>query len=234
MVSVLTDGSGSSGSSRAHRTTDLLARTGARPAPVFCPLSDRNAYTALMARDPEPFIELCDRIARLLLDAPDTTVVVDAAEGYNPVHDVCHWVGRAATARARAAGAYIDVYELDLVGHPNGQGDGIRLTLDDRALARKLAAVDCYALLANEAAAAFDRYGRDAFRTEFLRHVDDELMPVRQAWVPHYEEVGEARVRAGTYSSVLRYGDHVKPVVETLLDFARSSPYAEDLGTFHQ
>ena len=43
---------------------------------------------------------------------------------------------------------------------------------------------------------AFDRYGQDAFRIEFLRRVIDGPAPL-PSWIPYYEEVGEARVRAG-------------------------------------
>ena len=232
-VAILTDGSGSNGPPRANHTRELLARAGARPAPVFCPLSDRDADGALMSSDAEPFVAVCDQLASLLREASITAVVVDAAEGYNPVHDLCHWLGRAAVAKARAFSTNIEVFELDLVSHPDGRGQGLRLALDDRAFARKLAAAERYSLLAREAEAAFDQHGREAFRVEFLRHVDVS-MPLPVSWMPYYEEVGEARVRAGVYSSALRYADHVKPVVEALLAFARSAPYAEDLSPLHQ
>ena len=135
-VAILTDGSGSTGVSRAHHTTELLAETGARPAEVFCALSDRDAYAALMARDAEPFVTIRDRLIEMSLSAGHTAVVVDAAEGYNPVHDLCHWIGRAAAARASRLGTQIEVFELDLVSHPDGRGKGLRLALDDeRSLA---------------------------------------------------------------------------------------------------
>src|SRR5437899_4014244 len=113
-VAILTDGSGSNGPPRANHTRELLARAGARPAPVFCPLSDRDAYGALMSSDAEPFVAVCDQLASLLREASITAVVVDAAEGYNPVHDLCHWLGRAAVAKARAFSTNIEVFELDL------------------------------------------------------------------------------------------------------------------------
>jgi hypothetical protein len=233
-VAILTDGSGSTGVTRAHHTTELLAETGARPAEVFCALSDRDAYAALMARNAEPFMTIRDRLIEMLLSARHTAVVVDAAEGYNPVHDLCHWIGRAAAATASRLGTQIDVFELDLVSHPDGRGEGLRLALDDQAFARKLAAAKHYSALGSEADAAFDRHGRDAFRVEFLRQVNDRLMPMPQEWVPYYEQVGEARVKAGLYSSVLRYADHVRPIVESLLQVPQRLPYAEDLGALHQ
>src|SRR6185503_2971693 len=118
-------------------------------------------------------------------------------------------------ARVRAAARDVDAFELDLVGHPDGDGDGIRVALDDDAFARKLEAVARYRALAGEADAAFERYGRDAFRVEFLRCLTPTRLR-RATWMPFYERMGEARVRAGHYASVLRYGRHVRPVLEAL------------------
>src|SRR5262249_61370443 len=92
-VVVLTDGAGAAGVSRAHCTLDLLARTGAAPGSVFCPLSDPQADSALLARDAEPFVNVCDRIAEFLRCTGTQAMVIDAAEGYNPVHDLCHLLG---------------------------------------------------------------------------------------------------------------------------------------------
>ena len=232
-VAVLTDGSGATGASRLDQTRESLANTGARPAPIFGVLSDRDAYAALMAADAKPFVALRDQLADLLREQRAGAVVVDAAEGYNPVHDICHWLGRAAVAKARRAVEHIDVFELDLMSHPNGAGSGLRLALDDRAFERKLEAVARYHALAREAEAAFDHHGRDAFRVEFLRRVVDAPVPSR-SWVPYYEEIGETRVSTGRYTSVLRYAHHVRPVIETLLELPPPSFHAEDLGTLHQ
>ena len=73
-----------------------------------------------------------------------------------------------------------------------------------------------------------NRYGQDAFRIEFLRRVVDQPPPPA-SWIPYYEEVGEARVREGRYASVLRYGAHVKPVIEGILESVRPAHYATDL-----
>ena len=229
-VVVLTDGSGSTTASRLDESRALLARAGARPAGTFGPLTDREAYAALMAADARPFLDRVDMLADALVTDNTQAVLVDAAEGYNPVHDVCHWIGRAAMARARRLGAEIALFELDLISHPNPPGDGLRLVLDDQAFARKLDATSRYVALKGEADAAFDRYGRDAFRVEFLRRVADGPPPP-SSWIPYYEDVGEARVRAGLYSSVLRYGSHVRPVIERLLESVQSPHYAADLST---
>ena len=232
-VSVLTDGSGSTNASRIEESRALLARTGARPTAAFGQLTDREAYAALMAADARPFLETVDRLVDALVTDGMRTVVVDAAEGYNPVHDVCHWIGRAAASRARQFGVETALFEVDLVSHPDSAGDGIRVHLDDQAFARKLDATSQYVALKSEADAAFERYGKDAFRVEFLRRLADQPPPP-SSWVPYYEEVGEARVRAGLYSSVLRYGSHVRPIVERLLESVQPGHYAADFRPVHE
>jgi hypothetical protein len=216
-VSVLTDGSGATGTPRIGESTELLASLGATTGCLFGALSDRDAYTALMRGDASLFVAHATMLADMLVTLRATAVAIDAAEGYNPVHDVCHWVGRAAMTLARRQLGDVAAYELDLVNHPDGQGEGMRVTLDDAAFARKLEAAKRYAPLAAEAAGAITEHGLDAFRVEFLRRLEPSEVP-SATMVPYYEQVGEARVRAGRYTSVLRYGAHVRPVIRALAE----------------
>ena len=232
-VAVMTDGSGANGTPRVDDSRAVLARVGGRPAPVFGFMSDRDAYAALMAADARPFLPLLTTIADWLTRARVRVVVIDAAEGYNPVHDICHWIGRSAVGLARDQGAEIELFELDLVAPPEGTGEGVRLVLDDEAFQRKLEAVASYDTLKAEAEAAFARYGQDAFRLEFLRRVSDNALPPAASWTPFYEQVGEARVREGRYGSVLRYQAHVKPVIERLMTRSLVSD-ADELYPLHE
>jgi hypothetical protein len=176
---------------------------------------------------------LLTAIADTLTRARVQAVVIDAAEGYNPMHDVCHWIGRSAVAIARHLGAEIELFELDLVSRPDGTGDGVRLVLDDEAFRRKLEAVATYEPLKSEAEAAFAQYGKDAFRVEFMRRVSEHAQPPAASWVPFYEQVGEARVKEGRYGSVLRYEAHVRPVIERLMTRLPVS-HADDLYSLHE
>lgn len=231
-VFVLTDGGGSSGASRAGHSRALLAAIGAECVEPFGRLADREAYAALMRRDPSPFASVVAAVADRLVGDGITALAVDAAEGYNPVHDVCHWIGVAAVARAARDGAAVALYELDLVGPPDGAGAGLRLTLDAAALDRKIAAATAYGPLRSETEAALARFGREAFRMEFLRRTLDVVLPA-DSWIPDYEQVGAARVRDGRYTSVVRYATHVRPVVEALLTTADAHDYAASLGPAH-
>lgn len=215
IVSVLTDGSGSTGHARLAETTAVLASVGARPGPVYGVFSDAAAYSHLMRGEVAPFVAVSDALAQHFVDAGISAVLVDAAEGYNPTHDICHWIGREAAATAARHGRAVRVFEVDLVGPPDGIGTGVRLVLDDTAFQRKLDAVNRYGALAGEAASAFAEHGRAAFRTEFAREVAPAEIP-DPSWIPHYERVGEERVRQGRYNTVLRYGAHVRPVLLAL------------------
>jgi hypothetical protein len=214
LVSVLTDGSGSQGVPRLRDTTCLLDEAGATRNEVYGCFTDPEAYAHLMARDVTPFVEAAHRLSNSFEAHGITAVLTDAAEGYNPVHDLCRGVAEAGV-KLRGPHAPL-LFELDVVGHPDGSGPGIRLTLDDCAFSRKLEAVRRYAALTVEATAAFDLHGTEAFRTEFLRRSTSRVLPPAEH-MPYYERVGDERVRQGRYRSVLRYGEHVRPVLAALL-----------------
>jgi hypothetical protein len=215
IVYVLTDGSGALAVPRVEESAKLLASLGATRGTLFGALTDRDAYAALLGGDTDTFVGHAQTLGDALIAHGATAVVIDAAEGYNPVHDICHWIGRAAVSIATRARGAVAQYEVDLVSHPDGDGDGIRVALDDEAFARKLRSADCYRPLAAEAAGAITEHGLSAFRTEFLRRVGATEVPPA-SWVPYYEQVGEDRVRAGRYQTVLRYSDHVRPIVSAL------------------
>jgi hypothetical protein len=90
--------------------------------------------------------------------------------------------------------------------------------LEDDALERKLAAAENYPELRAEAASAIARFGAQPFRTEWLRPVDDwrEGLLHMDPDPPHYERVGEDRVRTGHYRDVIRYRENVRPLMAAL------------------
>jgi hypothetical protein len=49
-------------------------------------------------------------------------------------------------------------------------------------------------------------------------------------YVPYYEQVGLERVRQGRYATVLRYGTHVRPIIEAILS---ESVQPVDALTYH-
>jgi hypothetical protein len=216
-VLVLTDGSGRGECSRLPSTARVLAAAGATPGPVFGCFTDRAAYTAMLARDPAPFVALAAELADALLAAD--YVVADAAEGYNPVHDVCRFLVDAAVAQAtRRAGRLLGNFSFPLVGPPEPAPAGpgaTRLVLDDAAFARKLAAARTYPELASEVGDTLARVAAADFRVEVLTPVPAGTTrePLGR---PYYERYGEAQVARGYYTSVVRWHDHLRPIAEAL------------------
>ena len=228
-VLVLTDGSGHTGSSRLDSTARIVADAKAAPGPVFGALSDRQAYDAVLSGDSDLFADLARRIAREL-ESPDIdSVAGDAAEGYNPIHDICRCLVDAAAALAdRRRSTPLRVYDFALAGPPGPAGfepphDGLCLRLSDGEFARKLAAARSYPRLVNDVAAALSEHGEEAFRVEFLRRCErGRRLLISEP--PFYETYGEKQVAAGHYAKVLRYREHVKPIEDALRKLSQGFP----------
>jgi len=222
LVFVLTDGSGHTGISRLASTTAVLERAGAVPGPVYGRLSDRALYRALLDGDVDLFASLANELASALADAGIDTLAGDAAEGFNPSHDVCRLLINAAAGRLADKGRIVGNFEFPLEGHPEEcppeDLDGsIRLELDGGALRRKLAAAAAYPEMAAEVERAFAAHGQAPFGVERLRPVRYGLeIGGRFAHPPFYESYGERQVAAGIYREVIRFSEHIAPLAGAL------------------
>ena len=214
---VLSDGSGSAGKSRLPSTTRVLAACGARPASLYGRFTDAALYEALLDRRFDVFQEIVEEFATAFRDEGIQTVVGDAVEGYNPVHDACRILINTAVALVnRTRERPMANFDFLLVGPPNEcsaslRSQAVRIELDEAAFGRKLAAARAYAELAQELDSALGRNGDDAFRVEVLRPAALEFETRWQA-APFYERFGEQQAAAGKYARVLRYEEHLRPL----------------------
>ncbi len=222
-VFVLTDGSGRSGRSRLDSTAKLLTQVGAEPGRIYGRLTDLALYSAILNRDFDLFIGLAEELAETFLHGQFDCVAGDAAEGYNPAHDVCRLIINSAVEIAnRVSGCEIANFDFLLVGRPNACSEPLLpkvtwLELEEDAFARKLAAAQAYSELEAEIAAGVTRMGTNAFRVECLRPVTDRAGSYSLAEdPPFYERYGEKQVAAGHYQRVIRYREHVFPLAEAL------------------
>lgn len=216
-VFVLTDGSGSRGRSRLEATTRLLARMGARPGTIYGRFTDRELYAALLAGNPGPFLALARELAAAFVATGHALVVGDALEGYNPSHDVCRLLLGTAVGLARGAGARIVGFDFALATPPEADSahpTALRVELDAAALARKLQAARAYPELGDDVEGALAPRGAAAFRIEYLRPMTDLI--VEGDPEPFYERYGEQRVGEGHYAHVLRYREHMVPLMAAL------------------
>jgi hypothetical protein len=205
-VHVLTDGSGANRQSRLDQTTAVLAATGATAGRIYGRFSDRSMYEALLAGQCDVFAAIVDELAHELRSA--TCVIADAAEGYNPSHDVCRIIVDAAV---QATGRAIPAYEFALAPDAPPRAFALSLELDDAAFARKWAAARAYRGLEGEVR-EMEHRGLASLRVEGLSLAHPA--PVFGS-PPFYEQFGAQRVAEGSYTDVIRQA-HILQIAEAL------------------
>ena len=222
-VYVLTDGSGRQGVSRVPATARLLAGLGAEPGEIFGALSDAELYAAILRQDTALLLRLLDRLADSFVRHRTDLVAGDACEGYNPAHDLCRSLIEAAALMARpASGPALPNYEVTLTEWKAGS-QAVHdqrcwhFSLDDALLGRKLDAAEAYEEMQGEVQDGLSRQGREYFRVECLR----QAAPARpRTGKPFYETWGEQRVAGGEYASVIRWQEHMLPLVDAIQQHA--------------
>jgi hypothetical protein len=212
----LTDGSGGAGSARIQSTDRLLQRIGATSGAIHGRFSDKEAYRLILEGHVDVFVALADELAESLAAANVTCVAGDAMEGFNPLHDVCRALIDAAVALiAMRRGPVLRNHEFSL--HGNAGTDGLVIELDPEALDRKIAAARGYPEMREEVEAALTRGGVAVYGTERLRPSSRRArMSEFAVTAPAYEQFGEQRVGEGRYRQVIRYRQHVLPVLSAL------------------
>jgi hypothetical protein len=220
---VLTDGGGRQAHSRLAWTTQVLERCQARTCTPYGRYSDTEIYTAVLDGDHGLFLDLIEELAGALVREQITCLVSDPADAYNPTHDICRLLaGGAVAIVGRRTGRRITGYELipawlEQTLEPDAKRGLLRLELSSREWANKVAVARAYLPLRSEVEAAVERSGVDALRHESFRPFRTTLgVDLPNDTVPFYEQQGELRVAAGLYSRVLRYRDHMLPLIERI------------------
>ena len=221
LVCVITDGGGPEGLPRIAHTAEWLRSMDIPAGNIFGRLTDQEAYAALLSGSVEWIDSLVTDLAGELVTRQISIVVADAAEGFNPVHDLCQLIAGAATALSAKAGARAVHYEYPIHDGPRAYdrctGDVVRLDLDDAALATKLAEARDYSEVIPDIQSMIEEFGEDAFRRETFRRTQDwTAFPWPSHERPLYERIGEERVASKRYTHVLRHEQHIVPLVEHL------------------
>jgi hypothetical protein len=92
--------------------------------------------------------------------------------------------------------------------------------LDDHQLAEKIAAAKQYVELKDEVERALQLRGEAYFRTECLRRTFADEPPRYDCSKPAYETWGEQRVGKGQYQTVIRFKEHILPILNAIQDYA--------------
>jgi LmbE family N-acetylglucosaminyl deacetylase len=220
----LTDASASTGQSRMHLTERTLKSAGLPPREPFSARPDKIFYAALASGDDASLRALRqDIIARIEHQTP-RLLITDSAEGYNPVHDLCHFLVVSIAGNFR-----IPVFDIALDGDPADFGharraDCLDFTMDESELSGKLALIQNYISaagpqLSQEAENLLARYGRGAQAREILRPALEwpQYDATFRERTPFFEAHGRRRVREGKYASALTYRTHLRPILESLM-----------------
>lgn len=227
-VVILTDGSGGVGHPRLASSAGILAAAGSTRASIFGRFSDREAYALLLDGNVPTVLGLADEIRAEIAERGIRDVVSDAAEGFNPVHDLATALAAAAVERVRrrGPGAPLRHFEFLLEAAPDaGRDEGaFVLELDDEQFERKIAAARAYEELRFEVDRAFELHGARAFRREIVRPVaSDPFREFREGREPMYERIGRSRVADGRYERCLRFGEHFLPALDALRDWSHGT-----------
>ena len=223
---VLTDGSGNTGTSRLHATTNILEQVGARRGSIYGRFTDHAIYSAMIEGDVELFIGLAKELARELVAEEIDYVVGDAIEGYNPAHDICRFLINAVVENVnRQRQQPILNFEVFLSRETNNDlkkgPDDIWLQLDGESSIKKLAVAQAYVELAADIDQTLTREGMQAIQIEHLCLASSKWDDASET--PYYEVHGERQVAAGHYEEVVRYRAHIRPIADALVRWARNS-----------
>ena len=212
LVFILSDGSGGAQSSRLDYSISAIRGAGATLIEGSGQRSDREWYARILAGDVSAFMQAADAIASAAPAQHAPLVVSDAADGYNPVHDLCQAIGSAVVTRiardARPPKFLVSPATAEAIGT-----ESIEWKLEDEAALRKHQAVSAYYPLAEEVARLLDE-APNVLNTERL------LVPTfdwPDNWNPEWERFGRKRVNEGRFAAPITYRDHVLGIAKVLL-----------------
>jgi hypothetical protein len=217
LVQVLTDGTGAGDACRLAATAQVLTECGASAGRVFGAIADHALYSDVLQHQPSRLAAALDAMVEEAIDHDIELVVADPAEGYNPAHDLCRVLADlVAILVEQQTGRRLFSLAYDLTEWESADGceERILWPVSETTHCRKVELAAGFPGVREDAAAAIAALGEAHFRNERFWRVPmgGARLPDR----PAYEAFGERRVAAGRYGQVLRYADHVRPMVEAL------------------
>jgi hypothetical protein len=219
----LTDASASTGQARLHLTDRTLEQAGIPPRLDFPVRPDGDYYAAIRSGQAGIVDNAIAGIEAAIKALKPAFLITDSAEGYNPVHDLCHFMVKSAAARHG-----VPVFDVALDGDPGTTGGYERTAchvfrLGAADLAAKLTLIGEYAeaagpQLSGEARALLRKYGDDSQGLEILRPARDwpSYDQDCRTDMPFFEAHGRRRVAEGKYATALTYRGHLQPLLARL------------------
>lgn len=225
-IYILTNGSGGA-ASRLSSTERVLQGSSATLGEIFGQFSDAEIYQVILTEKTATLLQMVDRLAASFVQHGIDFVAGDATEGFNPTHDICRALVNAAVAVAeQATNRPIANYEFCLTEweqHCREVHDYRcwHVHLEDALLHKKLKAAQDYTELRGEIQQAIASKGKEYFRMECLKKVIQPFPELVALSKPYYETFGEKRVAEGKYASVIRYDQHMLPILKAIQAHAK-------------
>lgn len=225
VVYVLTDGSGSTGTSRLSSTLQIIRNTGCTEGSIMGRFTDKEIYQLIYQKETHVFRALAHELAAALEVQQIEVVVGDSNEGFCPTHDLCRYLINAAVKiYKKRIGKSIPNYEFYLEAAPNKFPDEktdalLRIQLNEVQFERKFKAALEYPELAFELKRFLEKYGKKSFQIEYLWPVNHFFDPV--GWkgaMPEYDAIGRQRVTDGVYNATINFTEHMLPLAQQLND----------------
>lgn len=226
VVLILTDGSGSSKSSRLEASRELVQEAGGTVGRIFGRYPDRGLYEIIRNQDLSAVTGLADELLATLEECHADVIAGDMLEGFNTGHDLCRMLIQAAVSRhARRRGHPVKNYEIvleRLAATMAERKPAVTLQLGKEGIASKRACVEHrFPQLVEEMDRAVAKFGDVAVATETLfeaaEGLDDRWMEEEP---PYYETFGRKQVAAGLYSEVITHETHMRPIAQALQKWA--------------
>src|SRR4051812_10207566 len=212
LVFILSDGSGGAQSSRLGYSVSAIRATGARLIEGSGERSDRDWYAAILGRDIPAFLQAADAIAAAALIVHAPLIVSDAADGYNPLHDLCQAIAGAVVARIARDSKAPEFRVAPATAGAMGS-KAMAWKLEHEALRRKRLAISANTPLAEEVA-------RLLAEAPDVLYCEQLLVPSfdwPEEWTPEWEAFGRKRVQEGRFAAPITYRGHVLPIAKALL-----------------
>src|ERR1041385_6556681 len=114
----------------------------------------------ILERNSAMLLSLVAELAAELERERPSMIVADAAEGYNPVHDLCRFIAGAAIAMC---GVDVEQYEYAVVNHPHPPDAAIVVDLDAAEYAAKIERARAHAAVLTDVDELLSRYGEDPY-----------------------------------------------------------------------
>lgn len=226
VVLILTDGSGSSKTSRLEASRELIQDAGATVGRIFGRYPDRGLYEIIRNQDLDAVTGLADELLATLEESDAEVIAGDMQEGFNTGHDLCRMLIQAAVSRYdRRRGSPVKNYEIvleRLAATMRVRKPAVTLQLGQEEIAAKRACVERrFPQLVEEMDRAVAKYGDVAVATETLYEAATELdVHWTECEPPYYETFGRKQVAAGLYTEVITHESHMRPLAQALQKWA--------------